>query len=188
MVPSTVFTVGHSTHTEAELGELLELNGVRAVVDVRTHPGSRRLPHFNRDALAASLPQRRIEYAHLPALGGRRKPKPDSPNGGWEVSGFRGYADHMGTPEFGHGLAELERLARDRPTAAMCAEALWWRCHRRLLADHLLLVEGVVVEHLFHDGRVIVHAGSPEARRQGDHLVYDADAQRLLFPDPDPDP
>lgn len=120
---------------------------MRRLVDVRTVPRSRRHPQFARGALAASLPERGIEYAHERALGGFRRPLPDSANTGWEHPAFRGYADHMASAEFAEALARLERAAAERPTTVMCAEAQWWRCHRRLIAD-ALVVRGWRVVHL----------------------------------------
>jgi uncharacterized protein (DUF488 family) len=126
-----IFTVGHSTHELAELVALLRAHQVEQLADVRAHPGSRRLPWFNREALSRDLPRHDLRYVHLPDLGGRRRPLRDSPNAGWDVAAFRGYADHMGSPEFKRGLDLLQSLARRAPTAVMCAEGLWWRCHRR---------------------------------------------------------
>jgi uncharacterized protein (DUF488 family) len=120
---------------------------VTRLVDVRTVPRSRRNPQFEQDALRASLAARDIDYRHEPALGGFRRPQPGSVNGGWEQPAFRGYADHMPSPEFAEALGRLEALARERPTAIMCAEAQWWRCHRRLISD-ALLARGWKVLHL----------------------------------------
>jgi uncharacterized protein (DUF488 family) len=141
------------------------------VAEVRTHPGSRRLPWFNRQALARELPAHGIECIHLPELGGRRRPTPHSPNGGWRVEGFRGYADHMASAEFETGLAALERLAGNRTTAMMCAEALWWRCHRRLVAD-ALTVHGWTVIHIGPDGRATPHELTPFALADRGRLTY----------------
>jgi uncharacterized protein (DUF488 family) len=138
------------------LVELLHTAGIGAIADVRRHPGSRRQPWFARDALAASLPAHEIAYSHHLELGGRRARAPDSPNGGWENASFQGYADWMATPEFAAGVARLEEAAKAAPTATMCAEAQWWRCHRRLLAD-ALLVRGWRVRHVMPDGRVTDH-------------------------------
>ncbi len=143
----TIYTVGHSTRSSEELLALLREAEVRLVADVRSFPSSRRHPQFNRAALAAWLPAAGVRYQHLPGLGGRRSPAPGSPNGGWRETAFRGYADHMASPEFQRALADLETGARERPTAIMCAEAVWWRCHRRLIAD-ALVVRGWRVEHL----------------------------------------
>lgn len=147
MKAKTIYTVGHSTRTEDELLALLEKPGVTLVVDVRAFPSSRRHPQFNRAALVDWLPRAGIEYLHLPGLGGRRSPAPGSPNAGWRESAFQGYADHMHSEEFQVALAELEAAAGGAPTAIMCAEAVWWRCHRRLIAD-ALVVRGWRVEHL----------------------------------------
>jgi uncharacterized protein (DUF488 family) len=151
------FTVGHSTHSLDGLVALLARHGVERVVDVRRTPHSRRHPQFEQDALAADLPARGIDYRHLAGLGGRRRPRPDSPNGGWEHEAFRGYADYALTGEFAAALAELDALARERPTAFMCAEALWWRCHRRLIADRLTAM-GWSVCHIGADGALARHA------------------------------
>jgi uncharacterized protein (DUF488 family) len=117
------------------------------LVDVRTVPRSRRNPQFAADALAQSLPDHQIEYRHEPGLGGFRRPRPDSPNAGWQQPAFQGYADYMATPEFADALERLQSIARDRTTSVMCAEAQWWRCHRRLIAD-ALVVRGWRVLHL----------------------------------------
>jgi uncharacterized protein (DUF488 family) len=151
-----IFTIGHSTHEQERLLALLQAKGVAALADVRRFPGSRRLPHFNREPLAAGLAAAGIAYEHLPQLGGRRRPRPDSPNGGWEVAGFRGYADHMDSEEFAVGLRRLEELGRRGRAAFMCAEAPWWRCHRRLVAD-ALVVRGWEVRHIGPDGRLAGH-------------------------------
>lgn len=152
----TAFTVGHSTHSLDELVALLRIHGAERVADVRVAPYSRRHPQFNRESLATELSERGIDYAHLSPLGGHRRPRPDSPNGGWEHPAFRGYADYALTAEFAAGFAELCVLARERPTAVMCAEALWWRCHRRLIADRLT-AQGSVVWHIAADGRLAEH-------------------------------
>jgi len=144
---------------------------VRQVLDVRRFPGSRRLPHFSRDALERSLQERDIDYRHLVELGGRRRTRPDSPNGGWRVEAFRAYADHMTEAEFRDALGELEALARQRPSAILCAEALWWRCHRRLVAD-ALAVRGWEIQHIMPDGRVSEHALTEFAEVRDGQLVY----------------
>jgi uncharacterized protein (DUF488 family) len=143
----TVYTVGHSTRSADELLALLTGSGVELVADVRAFPSSRRHPQFNRAALTAWLGDAAIAYRHMPGLGGRREPVPGSPNGGWHEAAFQGYADHMRSSDFQTALAELEALAAQSPTATMCAEAAWWRCHRRLIAD-ALVVHDWRVEHL----------------------------------------
>jgi uncharacterized protein (DUF488 family) len=146
-VLDVVYTVGHSTRSEAELLGILRPQDITAIADVRAFPGSRRHPQFKREQLAQWLPQAGIDYFHMPALGGRRKPREHSPNQGWREPAFRAYADHMATHEFAAGLALLEQLAHSRATAIMCAEAVWWRCHRRLIAD-ALTARGWMVCHL----------------------------------------
>lgn len=168
-----VWSIGHSTHALQELVALLAQHGVRRVVDVRAVPRSRRHPHFAREALAESLPGLGIEYAHLKALGGRRRPLPDSVNAGWQVEAFRGYADYALTDAFAAALEELRAGARRAPTAMMCSEGLWWRCHRRLVADRLV-VAGDEVLHIGPDGRVTPHELTPFARVEDGRLVYPA--------------
>jgi uncharacterized protein (DUF488 family) len=145
--------------------------GVEGVADVRRHPGSRRLPWFAADALAASLPAAGLAYDRLPELGGRRPRRSDSPNGGWENAGFQGYADWMATPEFAAGLDRVQALADARPTAIMCAEGPWWRCHRRLIADALVARDRAVV-HVMPDGRTVAHELTPFAVVEGGELTY----------------
>jgi uncharacterized protein (DUF488 family) len=142
-----LYTIGHSTRPIEELTALLDSAGVRRLVDVRTVPRSRRNPQFEAAALARSLVAQGIEYRHEPALGGFRRPAPDSPNGGWQQAAFRGYADYMRSPAFAGALAQLIELASKLPTSIMCAEAQWWRCHRRLISD-ALVIRGWHVLHL----------------------------------------
>jgi uncharacterized protein (DUF488 family) len=178
---TTIRTVGHGTADADELGEVLRGAGVTEVVDVRRFPGSRRHPQFSAEAMASWLPEHGVGYQHLEALGGRRKPAPDSPNVGVRNDQLRAYADHMASAEFLAGVGELLDIAGQQSVAVLCSESVWWRCHRRLLADHLVLVEDVVVEHLFHDGRLTPHDPIPEARRAGDHVVYDVGVATPLF-------
>jgi uncharacterized protein (DUF488 family) len=166
-----VLTVGHSTRTLHELVQLLQLHGVRLLVDVRSIPASRRMPHFAKAALERSLPEHSIEYIHMPALGGLRKPAPGSVNAGWRNEGFRGYADHMQTDAFWRAIAELEALAKAHRTAVMCAEALPWRCHRSLLSD-ALTVEGVEVRHIVGPVEPALHALTPFAVIEGGRITY----------------
>jgi uncharacterized protein (DUF488 family) len=157
---------------------LLHEHKICVLADIRTVPKSRRHPHFHMDALARSLPERGIGYVHLPRLGGFRHPREDSPNTGWRNASFRGYADYATTDEFAAGLAELRQIAATGPTAMMCSEALWWRCHRRLVADRLV-VAGLAVMHISSNGRVSPHELSSFAvvTRGGQILYPGADAR-----------
>jgi len=170
-VKGIIYTVGHSTHPAEGFLGLLVRHGIKALADIRRWPSSRRFPHFRGPALRDFLAAHGILYRHFPDLGGWRKPRPDSPNTGLTSPGFRGYADHMQSPEFQEALAELLRLAREHPTALMCAEGLPWRCHRWFLAD-LLLVRGLRVIHILPDGSLREHRLHPLARPAGDHLIY----------------
>lgn len=155
------------------------------LVDVRRYPGSRRHPQFSRDALAASLASAGIEYVHEPDLGGRRAARPGSPHTAWRVEAFRGYADHMETPEFGAALARLMERAARETAAILCAEAVPWRCHRRLISD-ALLARGVPVLHIMGRGRADPHELDPNARvLPGGRLLYAGPdgGQRTLFED-----
>ena len=167
-------TLGHGTLTGDAFAALARDAGVEIVADVRRFPGSRRLPHFASEAMAAWLPEQGIGYRWIGALGGRRPAHPDSPNVLLRNPQFRGYADHMASAEFAAGVAELCALAADHRVAVMCAESVWWRCHRRLLADHLVLVEGAEVRHVFHDHRVTEHPVTAGARVEEGRVVYDA--------------
>jgi len=142
-----IHTIGHSTRQLDEFIALLSAHGIRQLVDIRSMPRSRRHPHFSSDKLSASLGERGIIYRHSPALGGMRKPRRDSHNTAWRVAGFRGYADYMETDEFRAALDELIARAREAPTAIMCAEAVWWQCHRQLVAD-ALVARGIEVRHI----------------------------------------
>ncbi len=166
-----IWTIGHSTRTLDEFLELLITNDIQAVADVRSYPGSRRYPHFNADALGVSLTERGIDYVPLKKLGGRRRTSADSPNTVWRSAAFRGYADYMATPEFKEGISELSELARRRRTAVMCAESVWWRCHRSLISDHLK-VSGVTVEHIMDGKTNTVHPFTAAARIVDGELRY----------------
>lgn len=166
-----IWTIGHSTRSLEEFLELLAPHGIEAIADVRRYPGSRRLPHFSKDAFAASLAEARIGYAHFPELGGRRSPRPDSPNTAWRNAAFRGYADYMATDEFRAGIARLLELAHRDRTAYMCAEALWWQCHRRLISD-LLKALGHEVIHILGPGKTEIHPLTPPARIVDGRLTY----------------
>ncbi len=175
---ATIWTIGHSTHPLEEFLALLEENGIRLIADVRLLPGSKRYPHFNREALAASLVSRQIEYAHFPELGGRRKARPDSINTAWRNAAFRGYADHMATEEYQAGMRRLLALA-NQPTAIMCAEAVWWSCHRSLISDDLK-TRGHEVRHILGFGKTQPHPYTSAASVRDGQLSYRAPAE--LFP------
>jgi uncharacterized protein (DUF488 family) len=177
-----IFTIGHGTRSVEELVELLGEGPADTLVDVRRFPGSRRSPHLAREALAASLPPLGVAYVFRgEALGGRRQARVGSPNIAWQDPSFRAYADHMDTPAFQKALADLEAEARaGRRMAAMCAETLWWRCHRRLIAD-ALVARGHEVVHLLGPGERALHSLNPAARLDDcGRLIYDAGVQRAL--------
>lgn len=173
-MPHRVWTIGHSTLTLEELVVRLQLHKIELLCDVRTVPRSRRHPQFSENALAQSLPAHGIAYRHLPGLGGWRHTQPGSPNTGWRNAAFRGYADYALTLEFAEALRELCDLAIQQPTAIMCAEALWWRCHRRLIADRLL-ADGWEVCHIGSNGRLSPHrlAAFAVVQRDGS-IIYPA--------------
>jgi len=179
-----VFTIGHSTRAIGELLALLAEHGIEVLMDVRRFPGSRRHPQFSRDALAAALAAAGVEYVHEPRLGGRRAARADSPHTAWRVEAFRGYADHMETAEFNAALEDLIRLSAGRSVVILCAEAVPWRCHRRLISD-ALVARGIDVRHILAPGRADLHELDPNARllEGGRRLVYSgpAGSQRLLF-------
>lgn len=166
-----VLTVGHSTRPIGEFVELLKAHGVERVVDVRTVPKSRRNPQFGQDLLPGSLAAADMGYTHMPALGGLRRPRPDSPNTGWRNESFRGYADHMQTPQFAAALEEVIALAKKQRIALMCAEAVPWRCHRSLIAD-ALLARGISAEDITGPGRSAPHRLTPFARVRGSEVTY----------------
>jgi len=168
-----VWTIGHSTRTAAELLDLLAEHEIEALADVRRHPGSRRQPQFGAERLAGVLEGRGLTYLWLPQLGGRRRPAPDSPNTAWRNAGFRGYADYMLTEPFAEGLIELVNLACGLRTAVMCAEAVWWRCHRALLAD-VLRVSGFEVIHILGARSSVPHPYTAAATVSRGRLLYEA--------------
>jgi uncharacterized protein (DUF488 family) len=176
-----LLTFGHGTATAARMTGLLRAAGVAALVDVRIAPGSRRHPHVARAELERWLPEAGISYRWDKRLGGFRRPDPDSPDVVWREEMFRGYAAHMRTAEFSTAVDEVLTEAAADPTAVMCAESLWWRCHRRMIADFVSAARGVPVRHLLHDGRLEEHRLSPGLRRRDDGLlVYDAGQPTLL--------
>lgn len=176
----TFYTVGHSTRALSEFIALLRAHQVVRLADVRTVPRSRRHPHFARDALAASLAEHGIGYEHFPELGGLRRPRKDSPNSGWRNESFRGYADYMQTTAFGRGverLLEYGAAGGEARTAIMCAEAVWWRCHRGLLAD-ALVVRGMTVCHILSSAPAQPHQLCDFATIDGTTITYREDSRR----------
>lgn len=175
-----IHTVGHGTLAAEDLVHLLQGAGVEQLVDIRSFPGSRRNPQFGRPEMERWVPDAGIDYTWSQGLGGRRRPVEGSEHVALRHPAFRAYADHMEGPEFRGALEALLELARQRPTAVMCSESLWWRCHRRLLADHLVLAREVEVVHLMHDGRTAPHPPTDGVRRRGDGVVYDVGVTSAL--------
>ena len=169
--PQTVLTIGHSNRDLETFISMLKAHSVTRLVDVRTTPRSRHNPQFNRDSLPDSLNVAGIAYTHMPGLGGLRRPRPHSINTGWQNSSFQGYADYMQTPEFAENLKALEEIAARGRIAAMCAEALHWRCHRSLLAD-ALTARGHHVEHIMSTTKRQVHRLTPFAHVEGARITY----------------
>jgi uncharacterized protein (DUF488 family) len=175
-LPSQIWTIGHSTRDVEDFIAALKANDIKLVGDVRMLPGSRRYPQFNKDALGRSLEKIGIRYEHFPELGGRRKPKVDSTNTAWQNDAFRGYADYMETEEFRRGVDRLVKLAGEcGRTAIMCAEALWWRCHRALISD-FLKVRGWEVTHIIDEKKGEEHPFTSAARIVNGELTYAADS------------
>ena len=172
------WTIGHSTRSIEDFISLLKKNEIKLLADVRSLPGSKRYPQFNREALAESLNAHGIRYEHFPELGGRRKPNADSRNMVWRNASFRGYADYMETEEFHKGVERLLGLAREAgPAAVMCAEAVWWRCHRSLISDYLKAC-GIEVMHILDSNKIEAHPFTSAARIVNGELSYRA--QSLL--------
>jgi uncharacterized protein (DUF488 family) len=166
----TVWSLGHSTLTLDGLVALLASHGITQLADIRAVPRSSRHPQFHADALARSLPRRDVGYVHLRRLGGWRRPTADSPNTAWRNLSFRGYADYALSDEFRQGLEQLRGLAAEQPTAMMCSEAVWWRCHRRLVADRLVAT-GDDVWHIDRSGSASAHVMTPFAQVGADGRV-----------------
>ena len=179
-----LLTVGHGTHTAPAFAGLLLAAGVQSVVDVRIAPGSRRFPHFGRDALDDWLPAEGIRYRWERRLGGFRKLPAGSPDVALRNQSFRAYAAHMRTAEFAAAAAGLITAATAELTAVMCSESVWRRCHRRLIADHASLIGHLEVRHLMPDGRLAAHEPTPGVRVSGGELIYDRlpAAEPLPFP------
>jgi GNAT superfamily N-acetyltransferase len=168
-----IWTIGHSTRPLQQFSDLLDRHAIEAIADVRRFPSSRRYPHFNQAALAASLAHDDRDYLWLPSLGGRRNPAPDSPNTAWRNLAFRGYADHLASEEFAEGLFDLLMVGLGRRTAVMCAEAIWWHCHRGLIADVLCAI-GVKVFHITDASTAVIHPLTPPARIVEGQLTYES--------------
>lgn len=169
--PATLWTVGHSTHPIDEFLAMLAAHDIERIADVRRFAGSRKHPQFGPDALAASLAAAGIGYTPFPALGGRRKPRPDSPHTAWRNEAFRGYADYMDTPEFREAAAELATMARAERVAIMCSEGVWWRCHRSMISDWFK-AHGWTVLHIMGMGAAKEHPYTPVARIEDGQLAY----------------
>ena len=177
-----IWTIGHSTRGIDGFISLLKENQIKLLVDVRAFPGSKRYPQFNKEALAESLTAHGISYEHFPELGGKRKSKPDSRNTAWRNASFRGYADYMETEQFQKEIERLLDVAEETgPTAIMCAEAVWWRCHRSLIADYLK-VRGVEVLHILGANKVEPHPYTSAAHIVDGTLSYTSEGDRLIRP------
>jgi uncharacterized protein (DUF488 family) len=168
-----VWTIGHSTHPFEEFAEMLHSFKIEIVVDIRSFPGSRKFPQFNKESLQITLPENGIEYFHLKKLGGRRKVNPDSKNTSWRHLAFRSYADYMETADFKEGIKELEQIALKKRTAYMCSEAVWWRCHRSMVSDYLK-AHGWKVMHIMGVGKDQEHPFTAPARIENGELTYQA--------------
>ena len=166
-----VWTIGHSTHPFDEFINMLQSFNIEMIVDIRSFPGSRKFPQYNKETLIETLPANGIEYLHLLALGGRRKVLPDSINSNWRNPSFQGYADYMQTSEFEAGIKELEILAQQKRVAYMCSEAVWWRCHRSMVSDYLKL-EGWKVMHIMGIGKETEHPYTSPANVEDGELTY----------------
>ena len=166
-----IFTIGHSTRTLDELVKMLTSFSIELLVDIRSFPGSRKFPQFNKENLEATIPLYGIEYLHMRDLGGRRKALPVSHNMGWRLAAFRGYADYMETPGFLQAIKKLEKLASKKRVAYMCSEAVWWRCHRSLVSDYLKL-KGWKVMHIMAIGKAEEHPYTSPAKIIDGKLDY----------------
>jgi uncharacterized protein (DUF488 family) len=166
-----IWTIGHSTRSIEQFLSILTSFRIEVLIDIRTFPGSRRYPHFNKESLSTTLQQNGIEYVHMLALGGRRKPLPDSVNVSWRHPSFRGYADHMQTPEFIDAINDVQRLASQKRVAYMCSEAMWWKCHRSLVSDYLK-VKGWNVQHIADVSKSSEHPYTSPAKPVQGELFY----------------
>jgi uncharacterized protein (DUF488 family) len=175
----TIFTIGHSTRTQEEFIKLLKGFSIHLLADIRSYPGSKRFPHFNKEALQKTLPEQHIAYQHFPALGGRRKTTNKSKNTAWKNAAFRGYADYMETEEFKNAIAGLEAVAKKQTTAYMCSEAVWWSCHRSLVSDYLKW-KGWNVIHIMGENKSQEHPYTSPAKVVDGKLSYAAEQLNIF--------
>lgn len=171
MKAHTIYTIGHSTHSITEFLNMLRSLDIKILADIRSMPGSRKFPQFNKEDLKISLEGVGIQYIHLADLGGRRKVKKDSKNNRWNNDSFRAYADYMETEEFENAIVKLENIALEHPTAYMCSEAVWWRCHRSMVSDYLK-AKGWTVLHIMTIGKVQEHPFTAPARIVEGNVFY----------------
>lgn len=176
----TIWTIGHSTRSLDEFMDILKSFQIKMVADIRSFPGSRKFPQFNKEELEISLPLNNIQYIHLKNLGGRRKVNPDSKNTAWRHMAFRGYADYMETDAFKKGIKELERITLKQRTAFMCSEAVWWRCHRSMVSDYLK-VHGWKVMHIMAAGKEQEHPYTAPARIINGVLSYEIELKENKY-------
>lgn len=170
-VTTTIYTIGHSTHSMDEFLAMLQSFGIKTLVDIRSMPGSRKFPQFNKENLKISMEEAGIQYIHQSDLGGRRKIKKDSKNTRWNHPSFRSYADYMETEEFKNAIIKLEQTAIEQPTAYMCSEAVWWRCHRSMVSDYLKAKDWTVL-HIMAIGKVQEHRYTAPARIVDGKVIY----------------
>ncbi len=168
-----IFTTGHSTRSLEEFIRLLKNFNIKLLADIRSYPGSKRFPHFNKEALQQTLTQHGIAFQHFPELGGRRKTSKNSKNTAWKNDAFRGYADYMETEDFKKGIHELEKAAAVQTSAYMCSEAVWWRCHRSLVSDYLKS-KGWKVMHIMGENKSDEHPYTAPAKIVNGRLSYAA--------------
>jgi uncharacterized protein (DUF488 family) len=171
MTEKHIWTIGHSTHALDTFISILSAYEIKVLADIRTFPGSRRYPHFNKELLSASLASFSIRYIHFPELGGRRKPKVDSMNTAWRNDSFKGYADYMESVDFKIGAEKLSMLATDHRVAYMCSESLWWKCHRALLSDYFK-IQGWSVHHIYNESKAQEHPYTSAAKPVQGKLFY----------------
>lgn len=174
-IHKSIYTIGHSTRKLEHLVEMLHSFDVKTLIDIRSFPGSKRYPQFNKENLETSMPANNISYIHLKSLGGRRPVQKDSKNTGWRHPAFRGYADYMETNDFKNGINELETIAIKQRTAYMCSEAVWWRCHRSMVSDYLKL-RGWMVYHIMEIEKATEHTYTKPAKIIDRKLVYSEQA------------